>query len=100
MVATTEESTDKENIDAVYKEKDPISASLKLRAVEGSITSIVHEKRQPYYFTLELEGAGLILDSKDKKKNKKSMREGMSLEKKQLYSQTNSSVSAALQSDS
>lgn len=44
--APVEESAPKETIDAVYKEKDPISASLKYRLQEGSLTSIVHHEKK------------------------------------------------------
>lgn len=46
-----------------------------------------------------MEGPGLVLDAKDKPKKKRSMREGKSLEKQLLYSQTNSTVSTNLKPD-
>lgn len=46
------------------------------------MTSIVlHDKRQPFFYSLELDGPGLVLESKDKAKKKKNIREGKSLEK-------------------
>lgn len=62
-VIIPEESAPTDVTDPVYRDKDPISASLNLRKGEGSVTSILHnEKRQPYFYTLELEGPGLDLD--------------------------------------
>jgi len=37
-----EESAKREIVDPVYNEKDPISASIKLRVAEGSVMSVLH----------------------------------------------------------
>lgn len=74
---------------------------MKLRSEEGSLTSILHhDKKQPFFFVLELEGPGLILEAKEKHKKKRSMREGKSLEKQMVISQTNSTISTGMKIES
>ena len=49
-----------------------------------------HEKKQPYYFTLELDGEGLILDETMKNKKRKSLREGRSTDGQRISVQKGS----------
>lgn len=55
----TEKSAAEDTVDPIYENKDPISASMKMRKDAGSITSVVSGGGKPkFFFQLKLEGAG------------------------------------------
>lgn len=48
-----------DTIDPIYKNKDPISASVKERVDDGgTILSVVRKKKVPFYYTMQLNGPG------------------------------------------
>ena len=56
-------SSDKDELDDIYKTEDPIEVTMKKRVKEGSIISRVKEetKQGKFFFTLKLKGAQPVL---------------------------------------
>ena len=54
---------DKDEVDDIYKNEDPIEVSMKKRVKEGTLTSTVKEetKQGKFFFTLKLKGAQPVL---------------------------------------
>lgn len=48
-----------DTVDPIYKNKDPISASVKERIDDGgTVLSVVRKKKVPFYYTMQLNGPG------------------------------------------
>ena len=57
-------SAEKDEIDEIYKEKDPINVSLDLRKKGGSLTTVVPNKNAKmgkFFFTLKTKGAPAVV---------------------------------------
>ena len=56
-------SSDKDEVDDIYKSEDPIEVTIKKRVKEGTKTSTVKEetKQGKFFFTLKLKGAQPVL---------------------------------------
>jgi len=55
----TEKSADVDELDDIYKEKDPIEASLGIRIKAGAVAQVVpnkNAKQGKFFFTLKLNG--------------------------------------------
>ena len=55
-------SIEKDEVDEIYKQKDPIEASLGLRTKGGSIQTVVSDKNSKagkFFFTLKSKGASV-----------------------------------------
>ena len=55
-------STEKDEIDEIYKQKDPIEASLGIRTKGGSLQTVVPDKNSKsgkFFFTLKSKGANV-----------------------------------------
>lgn len=58
-------STAADIADPIYENKDPIGTSIKTRCEIGSLMSVSKALRtQPFFFTMELTGPGLLLEEK------------------------------------
>lgn len=69
MVPAGPKSALKDEVDDIYKEKDPISVSLEKRKKSGALTTVVPDpksKQGKYFFTLSTKGDKLIISDKAK----------------------------------
>ena len=55
------QSAEYDIIDPIYHFNDPIAKSVKLRKNEGSMMSVVKEKKEQYFYKMKLIGTGLTL---------------------------------------
>lgn len=58
-------SAAKDVVDPIYENKDPISASIKIRMEAGSLMSVQRsgKRAEPFFFGMELVGPGLDIQS-------------------------------------
>ena len=69
-------SAEKDEVDEIYKEKDPIGVSLETRKKAGQTTAVVQNKNAKsgkFFFTLSTKGEKLVISDKAKYNNAKEL---------------------------
>lgn len=69
-------SAEKDEVDDIYKEKDPIGVSIEKRKKSGQLTAVVQDKNSKsgkFFFTLSTKGEKLVISDKAKYNNAKEL---------------------------